>query len=78
MSYRERARGMLRRFRDDNLNYHTQNERLRQLPIRCADAERIFNMKIEPMHGMIIMPCEAFGRVFVLKIIDELLDEGGD
>ena len=77
MSYRERARGMLRRFRDDNLNYHTQNERLKQLPIRCADAERVFNMKIT-YPGGITMPCEAFGRVFVLKIIDELLDEGGD
>ena len=77
MPYRERARDMLRRFRDDNLNYHTQNERLKQLPIRCADAERVFNMKIIYLGG-ITMPCEAFGRVFVLKIIDELLDEGGD
>ena len=24
------------------------------------------------------IPCEAFGRQFVLKIVDELLDEGGD
>lgn len=52
-------------YRHDNA-YFKVTARLKGIPFRCSPA----------LFGITLFPCGVFGRQLVLKIIDELLDEG--
>ncbi len=58
-------------------HWYSIGESLRWIPFsRAATLFNLYNLWPEPT-GKQLIPCYCFSRMFVLKIVDELLDTGG-
>jgi len=74
INYKDTLRYDLERFRELN-HFQPQHLMMKRLPSTVDYFGELFNYPYIVDNGL-VMPCDYFGKHLVLKIIDELLDEG--